>query len=458
MTEDRTGLTPRRKRKFNWHEVRVGFFVIGSFAILIFMIFRVSGGRGFFTPKVQAITYLPAISGLKAGAPVWLNGIEVGNVETFMLEKELPATAANRRTKEKMVAIEGDIRRYDEAIRQTEEDLATRREGLTRTNTRQQSRLAEEVRTVENRLAGLRKTRTALDEEMKSQKSNLQSIKLVLKIEQEFGGWIKADSEVTIGSIGLLGDKYVDISIGRSEVEPAKLPDGSLVIEGLNEASIREMMVSANDLLANFGEISLRVKSIMAKLDTGEGTFGQLINNASLHQSLLSTVNSLDETVQSAGLVMQDIHQSEGTLGKLIRDKQLYTEIQSTIKNIREFTQRLASSEGTVDRLIRDPGLYENLKSVTSRLDAIMASIQSGQGTLGKLSTDDSLFREMRDSLQRIHSIMKQIDEGQGTMGRLLKDPQLHDNLNQVLSELTKLLYEIRKNPKKYLRVKFSIF
>lgn len=458
MTDTKDAGPIRRKKRFNWHEFRVGIFVIGSFAILIFMIFRVSGGRGFFTPKVMAVSYLPTISGLKIGAPVWLNGIEIGNVESFTLEPTLPNTTANQQTLEKIRRIENDISRYEQIIQELEGKIDSQRNRLTLAQEKEKPALNVILREQEGRLSGMQRTLDNLREDLKSRRDNIQSIRLLLKIEKEYENWIKRDSELTIGSIGLLGDKYVDISIGRTEIPARKNPAGSIIIEGLNEATIREMMLGANDLLANFGDISERVKSIVAKLDAGEGTIGQLINDASLHQSLITTLRNLDTTVQGAGTVMTDIHQSQGTFGKLINDKELYVQLEGTVKEMKDFVQRLNQSEGTINRLIRDPELYNNMKDLTARIDHIMTSIDQGRGTLGKLTVDDSLYLETRESLQRLRSILSQIDEGQGTVGQLLKDRQLYENLNSALSELSKLIYDIRKNPKTYLRIKFSMF
>jgi len=448
----------KKKRKFNWHELRVGIFVIGSFAILIFMIFRVSGGRGFFTPKVMAVTYLPTISGLKPGAPVWLNGIEIGNVEEIALERQLPDTKANQETRQKIRETEANIQRYERIIQATEHKVDELRLSLAHVGAKEVPARSQALREEEDRLTAFRRTLKEFREELKSDRNNLQSIRLILKIEKEYAGWIKKDSEVTIGSIGLLGDKYVDISIGRRPEEPEKTAEGYLVIEAINEATLRQLMVGANDLMANFGDISERVKSIMSKLDAGEGTFGQLINNDSLHKSLVSTVTSLDRTVQSAGVVMDDIHTSEGTLGQLIHDKKLYAEYQSVGAELRSFLKKLNESDGTVNKLISDPSLFDHLRQVTGRREAILAKIEGGEGTLGKLSTDPALFQEARDSMAKIHSIMAQIDQGQGTMGQLLKDRQLYDNLSGALAELTKLVYDIRKNPKQYLRIQFKLF
>ena len=114
----------KKKKGFNWRELRVGIFVIGSFIILIFMIFRVSGGRGFFIPKVTAVSYLPNTSGLKLGAPVWLNGIEIGNVDEIRLDPTLPDTTANRKTLQQIEKIKQDMTRYDRTIQEARDQIA----------------------------------------------------------------------------------------------------------------------------------------------------------------------------------------------------------------------------------------------------------------------------------------------------------------------------------------------
>ena len=48
--------------------------------------------------------------------------------------------------------------------------------------------------------------------------------------------------------------------------------------------------------------------------------------------------------------------------------------------------------------------------------------------------------------------------KGQGTAGQLLHDKQLYDNMNAAANELRGLIADIRKDPKKYLNVRVSIF
>ena len=48
--------------------------------------------------------------------------------------------------------------------------------------------------------------------------------------------------------------------------------------------------------------------------------------------------------------------------------------------------------------------------------------------------------------------------QGDGTAGQLLHDKQLYENLNGAVGEMRNLLQEIKRDPKKYLNVKVSLF
>ena len=84
--------------------------------------------------------------------------------------------------------------------------------------------------------------------------------------------------------------------------------------------------------------------------------------------------------------------------------------------------------------------------------------IEKGEGTLGKLSKDAALYESSKTALERFATLAEQMDKGQGTMGKLLKDPGLYNNLDQSTAEITKLLYDLRQDPKKYLTIRFRLF
>ena len=84
--------------------------------------------------------------------------------------------------------------------------------------------------------------------------------------------------------------------------------------------------------------------------------------------------------------------------------------------------------------------------------------METGEGTLGKLSTDEALYERSRRALEGFASLREEIEKGEGTLGRLLKDPGLYNNLEESSSEITKFLYDLRQDPKKYLTIRFRLF
>src|SRR6516162_6732417 len=73
-----------RGKQLTWSELRVGLFVLVGLLVLAVAIFYVTGA-GVFGPKYRIQTYLPEVSGLAAGAPVRLDGVEIGNVEQIKI-------------------------------------------------------------------------------------------------------------------------------------------------------------------------------------------------------------------------------------------------------------------------------------------------------------------------------------------------------------------------------------
>jgi phospholipid/cholesterol/gamma-HCH transport system substrate-binding protein len=58
----------------------------------------------------------------------------------------------------------------------------------------------------------------------------------------------------------------------------------------------------------------------------------------------------------------------------------------------------------------------------------------------------------------RIEKLAANLESGQGSAGQFLQNKQLYENMNGAASELKALIEEIKKDPKKYLNVRVSIF
>ena len=77
---------------------------------------------------------------------------------------------------------------------------------------------------------------------------------------------------------------------------------------------------------------------------------------------------------------------------------------------------------------------------------------------MGQLMNNDALYKRLDAVTTNLEVLTAKLNKGEGTMGQLMNDKQLYDNLNKTVSEMQLLLVDIRKDPKKFLNFRMSIF
>jgi phospholipid/cholesterol/gamma-HCH transport system substrate-binding protein len=91
-------------------------------------------------------------------------------------------------------------------------------------------------------------------------------------------------------------------------------------------------------------------------------------------------------------------------------------------------------------------------------VDALAGKMNRGEGTAGRLVNDPALYNRLNSLADRLDQVATRLTQGQGTAGQLLQDKALYENMNSAVAELRSLISDIRKDPRKYLQVKVSIF
>jgi len=174
-----------------------------------------------------------------------------------------------------------------------------------------------------------------------------------------------------------------------------------------------------------------RLERIVDKIDRGDGTLGQLVNNSALYDEMTAMSTRLNQ-------FLARIESNEGTLGKLIADPSLYDNINHTMISLAELSDQIKSGDGTLGKLLNDGRLYEEATQTLTNLNELSAKINQGQGSLGKMINDDTLYDNVSDSMARIDSIARKIDEGQGTLGRLVNEDDLYRDAKTTLHKVEK--------------------
>lgn len=260
-------------------------------------------------------------------------------------------------------------------------------------------------------------------------------------VKDEFKPLVTDRSTAVLGTISLLGEGAVDISSGLGGTP---IPEWGYVKAGIAEGSIASLTTEAT---AGLNEAKLLVADIRA----GKGTVGKLFTDDSVYREF-------DSFVQAAERVARSVSEGKGTIGKFANDPKMYNELEASLANLNAITSGLRKGEGSLGALLNDPAFAKSLTQTTSNIEAMTARLNRGEGTAGKLLNDDAIYKRIDSMTARLDTVLQQLSDGQGTAGQLLHDKQLYENMNQTVSEVKALIAEIKKDPKKYLNVKVSIF
>jgi len=408
-----------QKKQVRLAELKLGIFIVAAIILFLALILQQSWGLKWFSETVYVLTYLTDVGGLKSGAPVWLAGIEIGRVRSVSIINP--------------EEYEGNAPIYRN-IEQTMEQIET-------------IRARSDLSTAEER-----EIRDLIND-IRDFKQRIRMVEVLLEIQQQYLDRIGGDSEVSIESRGLIGDSFIDISPGATGVRPQRSGQ-YYVIESVQSPGFREIMTGANDVVANFGVLSEHFKTLTQRItsDTISDGIGNILSDAQ------QTVSQANRTFSQATSLLTAMEKGDGTIGKLVSDPMLYDRLTESLEKFNALAESIQDGNGTIGKFINDPSLYDSASAMLQKADTLMARIESGEGTLGKLTTDEAMYERTTVALDRFATLLEEINRGEGTLGMLLKNPSLYNNLDQSTSEITKLLYDIRKDPKKFLTIRFKLF
>jgi len=274
-----------------------------------------------------------------------------------------------------------------------------------------------------------------------------RAVQFEMAIEGKFLKEIPEDSTAEISAANLLGDKFVNITKGRS-ANPVK-PGAE--IRSLVGQDIPELMAQSANLLDTLQDISKRADAILADVDAGKGNLGKLLRDEELY-------NRLDGIALEGQQLLADVRNGKGTLSKLLYDDALYEEVRAPIKRIDAMLADLQQGNGTAGKLLKDPQLYDAAQQTIAEMRRLTQELNAGKGTAGKLLKDEKLYDQLNALAAKLDTTIDHINSGQGTVGQLLINPQLYEAMNGAMREFQSLAKDIRANPKKFLRIKLAIF
>jgi phospholipid/cholesterol/gamma-HCH transport system substrate-binding protein len=266
-------------------------------------------------------------------------------------------------------------------------------------------------------------------------------VDMLLELRDDMQERVRTTSRATIGSVSLLGEGAIDIT-ATSDGQP--IPAFGYVPSDAPPPQLADVTAQAN---AGIAELTALMEDIRA----GKGTVGKLMTDEQLYTELW-------EFTAAAREVTVGLSSGKGTLGQLLNNPESARQLEASLTNLTALTNKINAGQGSIGQLINDPALARNLTAVTANFESLSAALNKGEGTMGQLMKNDTLYKRLDGVTTNLEQLTAKLNQGEGTAGKLMNDTQLHDNINRTLTEMQQLLSDIRKDPKKFLNVRMSIF
>jgi phospholipid/cholesterol/gamma-HCH transport system substrate-binding protein len=211
--------------------------------------------------------------------------------------------------------------------------------------------------------------------------SETNPLEVELRIDPAVQELIRADSSASVGTIGVLGDSYIEISIGT--LDAPTLRDGE-EIATVTPVGLGSLVGKAATALDSVAELSIDLDAAVSSFNEGGGGGQAALAIAALSDMTLEVKNG------------------EGLLHSLIFD----------------------SYEG---------GGVKSIESSLASLEHILNEVQMGEGILHELiykeTSEQDLIVEVLEAGARLNSILAKIDRGEGSLGLMLNDSTLYEDL-----------------------------
>ncbi len=246
-------------------------------------------------------------------------------------------------------------------------------------------------------------------------------VEVVFEVKKDIP--IYSDAYVEIGTLGLMGDKYLSVYPGSLSAQELKPGSYITQVRGYADTDllIREVTDAAQNLKAILEENRESVKLITNNLAVLTQNLNLMVleNRENLRSSihnlnlLLTTLNkTLPQTIATIDKLANNLNEIAG------ENKE---DIRAIVANLRQVSPDLKATL---------PELSNNLNEMSKNINNLVA---------GNQESIQATFNNLKESTQRLNNILASIERGEGTLGKLVKDEELYQNVTKLTKGISKV-------------------
>ena len=341
------------QKQLKWSQLRVGLTVLFASITLAVLIFLMSGTGGVFTKKITLTSYFDNSGGLRIGAPVRLEGVDIGNVQGIRL---VPGHA------ETPVEVVMKVNtKYSFNLRKDSVTSLATAGVLGETYIDISSVTAKGPQAVDGDTLATR-DHPDIQDVVRASQSTLQNMDALLKRLDRIVAFVESGQ----GSIGKL-----------------------IYDPGLYDR--------LNTTVAEF-------KGLMDDIQHGKGSIGPLLTSDEAYKKAIAAIDKVN-------LLIDELQQGKGTAGKLLKDEELYNNVNKTIANIKQLTDDINAGKGGIGKIAHDKDFADKLTVTMNNLASLSQRLENGEGTVGMLFKDPALYNNSNQMLVETRELVKSIRE-----------------------------------------------
>jgi phospholipid/cholesterol/gamma-HCH transport system substrate-binding protein len=341
------------QKQLKWSQLKVGLTVLISSITLGILILLMSGTSGLLTKKITLKSYFDNAGGLREGAPVRLQGVDIGNVAAVRVVSE-----PGRRLTPVEVTLKVSTKYHSNLHKDSVTMLATAGV-LGETYIDIDSAQAKGPEAQQGDVLATRET-AQIEDVVRASQSTLQNLDALEKRVDRILAFVESGQG----------------SIGKVIYDPS-------------------LFNRLNDTISQF-------QGLVSDVTSGKGSIGKLLVDDELYRKANATVDKLNT-------VIDDLNAGKGTAGKFLKDPTLYNTANDTIANVKKLTDDVNAGKGALGLMARNQEFANKLQNTMNKLSDLSDRLNSGEGTIGKLLQDPSVYNNTNQLLQDTQELIKAI-------------------------------------------------
>jgi phospholipid/cholesterol/gamma-HCH transport system substrate-binding protein len=344
------------EKQVRWSQLRVGITVLIALVTLAVLIFVMTGTTGLFTKKIILRAYVDDAGGLRVGAPVRLEGVDIGNVTGIRVVAD-----RQRRLAPVEITMKATTKYADTMTTGCQAELATA--GV----------LGEVYLNLDCRASKSTELLKSGDELTTRDSPQLQDV-------------VRA-SQGTLENVNVLVKRLNDI---LTFIQSGQGSIGKIIYDST-------LYDRANNTLG-------QLQHIADEINSPKGSIGKLLNSDELYTKVNTAIDSVNK-------IVDDVNKGNGTAGKLLKDPALYDNANRLVTNGNQLVGDINAGKGTLGKLAKDEALARKIDDTITRLNNITTQLDEGKGTAGKFLKDPDLYNNTNDLLVETRSLIKAVRE-----------------------------------------------